>query len=60
MTFDKQEHKDAVLSLLQQATVPVKMLGQIQELLSAVETATIVSEGAILPPAGKSQRTRQR
>ena len=41
MTFDKQEHKDMVLALLQQSNVPIPQAKLAAELLQCVETASV-------------------
>lgn len=41
MTFDKQEHKDLVVALIEQASFPGKMLEVAAELKLAVRVANI-------------------
>lgn len=51
MTFDKQEHKDMVLSLLGQATIPVPQAEAAIELLKAVESASVAAGTKANPDA---------
>lgn len=51
MTFDKQEHKDMVLSLLKQATIPVPQAEAAAELLKVVEGATVAAPSETAPDA---------
>lgn len=41
MTFDKQEHKDAVESLIRGASIPGNALEMVFELLRAVQAAKV-------------------
>lgn len=51
MTFDKQEHKDAILALLNQATFPGHLLDQAMELREAVATGVVMKVQPPLTPA---------
>jgi hypothetical protein len=44
MTFDKKEHRDAVLDLIHKAQFPGAFAKQVAELLEAVEKAEIKSK----------------
>jgi len=47
MTFDKQEHKDAVLALLQNASFPGHLVDQFVELRDAVANGVVMK---VQPP----------